>query len=67
MTSRRLEWRRQNQLGRLIEKGALNMSRTIASVSTKHNSMGMFDGTSLPAVWFCSAANAAHAAFTGLF
>jgi len=27
----------------------------------------MFDGTSFPAVWFCSAAGAAHAAFTGLF
>jgi hypothetical protein len=27
----------------------------------------MFDGTSLPAAWFCSASNAAHAAFTGLF
>jgi quinol monooxygenase YgiN len=29
--------------------------------------MGMFDGTSLLAVWFCSASNADHAAFTGLF
>ena len=29
--------------------------------------MGMFDGTSLTAVWFCPAANAPHAAFTGLF
>jgi pimeloyl-ACP methyl ester carboxylesterase len=29
--------------------------------------MGMFDGTSLLAVWFCSASNPAHAAFTGLF
>jgi len=27
----------------------------------------MFDGTSLLAAWFCSASNAAHAAFTGLF
>jgi len=27
----------------------------------------MFNGTSLLAVWFCSASNAAHAAFTGLF
>ena len=29
--------------------------------------MGMFYGTSLLAVWFCSASNAAQAAFTGLF
>ena len=35
--------------------------------STKHNAMEMFDGTSLLAVWFCSASNAAHAALTGLF
>jgi hypothetical protein len=27
----------------------------------------MFDGTSLLAACFCSASNAAHAAFTGLF
>ena len=27
----------------------------------------MFDGTSLLAAWFCSARNAAYAAFTGLF
>ena len=27
----------------------------------------MFDGTSLLAAWFCSASNAARAAFTGLF
>ena len=27
----------------------------------------MFDGTSLPVVWFCSAGNAVHPAFTGLF
>ena len=29
--------------------------------------MGMFDETSLPAAYFLSASNAAHAAFTGLF
>jgi hypothetical protein len=29
--------------------------------------MGMFDETSLPAAYFPSASNAAHAAFTGLF
>jgi site-specific DNA recombinase len=29
--------------------------------------MGMFDETSLQAAYFCSAINAAHAAFTGLF
>jgi hypothetical protein len=29
--------------------------------------MGMFDGASLLAASFCSASNAAHAAFTALF